>query len=292
MKKALQFLILCTLMSSLLIAQDDRFSQLNENNISGFAKPLVTSLGSGINSAGFHSASIPSTFGFSISLNAMLINIPDDQLTFTPDLPEGYEGDPAPTFWGKKGGTAYFGPGNPIVMPGGINEQSLPFGMPQITASFMGTEALIRFIPTIKAGEEEISFFGFGIKHSVSRYIPFCPVDIAVQFLYNKLEFSDIIDGTNMAFNAHASKSFGLFTAYSGLQFESSKFDVNYTLEGDPNSGDPSLRQDRKISAEIKGDNKFRFVLGGAVKLAVIVINADVNLSSQTVFTGGLSFEF
>jgi hypothetical protein len=164
--------------------------------------------------------------------------------------------------------------------------------MPQVTASFMNTEALIRIVPTVKAGDEEFSFFGFGLKHNISHYIPLMPVDVAVQFLYNTLKFSDIVEGSNIAFNVHASKSFGLFTAYSGLQYESSNFDFNYTIEGDENSGDLSLRQDRKVSAEIEGDNNFRFILGGAVKLAMIVINADVNVSSQTVFSTGLSFEF
>ncbi len=63
-------------------------------------------------------------------------------------------------------------------------------------------------------------------------------------------------------------------------------------LQGDPLSGDPGLRTDKKVSLSLDGDNSFRATLGASLKLAVIVLNADVNLGSQTVFGGGLSFEF
>jgi hypothetical protein len=293
MKKYILFFILCISLSDHITAQEDRFRQLNEKNIIGFTKPLATTLGSGINSAEFYSAYIPKSFGFSISLRAMLISIPNKQLTFTPELPEGYIIDePSPTFWGAKGGVSYLGTDGYISMPGGIDEKLIPLVMPQITAGFMGTEVLLRFIPKIKTGQEELSLWGVGISHSISQYIPSIPLSIAIQAMYNKLKLSDIVDGTNFAVNAHVSKSFGLFTTYSGLQYESSKFNLNYTLKGDINSGDLSLRIDRKISAEVKGDNNFRFILGGALNLSVIVINADVNLGSQIVITSGLSFVF
>ncbi|MFO7445223.1 MAG: DUF6588 family protein [Ignavibacteriaceae bacterium] len=293
MRKALQFFSVVILLSFQVYAQEDRFSQLSETNVVGYAKPLATTLGMGINSASFYSANVPEFFGFSFSIRTMLISVPDDQLTFTPELPDGYAAnEPSPTFWGEKGGNSYLGPNGYVSMPGGINEQSIPFGMPQIAASFMGTEVMLRFLPTIQLGEEDVNFFGIAVKHEITRYIPLLPLDIAVQVMYNKLQFSDIVEGTNLAFNAHASKTFGVFRAYSGLQYESSKFDLNYTLEGDENSGDPELRQDKKISAEVEGDNNFRFILGGAVKFSILVINADVNFGSQTVFTSGISLEF
>jgi hypothetical protein len=293
MRRTLLFFIAGIAMSISVFAQDDRFSQLNESNLTGFGKPLVTALGSGINTGAFYSADIPSTFGFSFSIRTMLISVPDDQLTFTPSLPDGYTAsEKTPTFFGKKQGASYAGQYGYVAFPGGIDETSIPFAMPQITASFMGTEALIRFVPTIKAGGEEFSFFGIGLKHKISQYIPLLPLDVAVQVLYNRLKFSDIVKGNNIAANIQASKKFGLFTAYSGLQYESSSFDFNYTFKGDPNSLDPSLKNDKKISASIDGDNNFRFILGGAVKLAMIVINADINVSSQTIYSTGLSFEF
>jgi hypothetical protein len=68
--------------------------------------------------------------------------------------------------------------------------------------------------------------------------------------------------------------------------------DLTYEIKGEPTSGDPTLRQDRKATLSLDGDNGFRATLGASLQLAVIVLNADVSLGSQTVFGGGLSFEF
>lgn len=113
------------------------------------------------------------------------------------------------------------------------------------------------------------------------------PVDFAVQILYNSFSMKDLVDASNIAFNVHASKSFGLFTGYAGLQYESSSMDLSYTYN-DPNGTNP----DQDFTVSIDGDNSFRFTLGGTLKLAVVSLNIDYSLGSQSVATGGLSFEF
>src|SRR4030067_909300 len=201
----------------------------------------------------------------------MLILIPEDDQTFTPNLP-GYipvGNQETATIYGNEG-AAYYGPGGYIVYPPGIDRSSLPVVLPQISGSFMGTEVMLRYLPSISlSNEEELSMFGIGLKHSISRYIPLSPVDIAVQFLYNHLEITGVMDISAIAFNGHASRSFGLFTLYGGLQYESSTFDLEYTFT-DPSNLDP-LKKGEKIKVSIDGDNNFRGTLGGALKLAVIV---------------------
>ena len=93
---------------------------------------------------------------------------------------------------------------------------------------------------------DKVGLLGFGIKHSISRYIPLIPVDVAVQILYNSFNFeyqdedmSTKIDASNLAFNAHASKSFGIVTPYFGLQYESATMDLEYEVKPEPSSGDP-----------------------------------------------------
>ena len=81
----------------------------------------------------------------------------------------------------------------------------------------MGTEALFRYVPKIDVGGKDLSLFGLGIKHSVSRYIPLIPVDVAVQVLYSTFTVTDLIDVKNLAFNVHASKTFGILIPYFGL---------------------------------------------------------------------------
>ncbi len=293
MKKISLILFLFVFLCKPAFSQEDQFNQLKESDVTQFAQPFVTSLGTGLNSGGFYTASIPSVWGFSLSLRGMYIMIPQDQLTFTPtNLPSGYNAsEPTATFWGDKGAT-YPGANGYITYPNGFNQKSVPFFIPQITASFLGTEVLIRYLPKISVGNRDLNYFGIGLRHSISQYIPLIPVDAAVQILYNKLSISDLATAKTLAINGEVSKTFGLFTAYGGLQYENSSFDLSYTLKGDPNSGDPALRNNKNISASITGKDHFRVIVGGSVQLGFLVINADYNLGSQSVLSGGLSFQF
>lgn len=294
MKKGLHMLILSMLFSAAAFAQvEDRFSQLNETNIKEYARPFATALGTAMNSGGFYTASVPSFFGFSVSFRGMYILVPDDQKTFSPELPQGYEANVgAATIFGDKGGY-YSGPNGYIVTPPGINISAVPVAYPQIAASFMGTEVMLRYLPAIEINDEnEVSLFGVAGKHEISRYIPLVPVDIAAQVMYSNFMITNLFEVSNMAFNVHASKTFGVITPYFGLQYESTNVDISYTIKGDANSGDPTLQQDRKVAVEIEGDNGFRATVGASLKLAIIVLNADFGLGSQSVASAGLTFAF
>jgi hypothetical protein len=295
MKKTATVLFLLFLISRISFAQvDDRFSFLGASEIKNFGKPLVTSFGMGMNSCSYYTAHIPKTFGFSIGIRGMIILIPDDQKTFTPNLPNGYfstnGNEQTATFFGESGGI-YAGPEGLITYPSGINESSVPLIFPQVTISFMGTELLLRYVP-LKIQDESITLFGIGIKHSISQYIPLFPLDLAVQVLYNKFTIGDIVKSTNLAFNAEASKTFGPFTAYGGLQYESSSLTFNYEIKQDPNSGNPEIVKGGKVSADVDGDNKVRITVGGALGLGFFVLNVDYSIGSQSVASTGLTFEF
>jgi Family of unknown function (DUF6588) len=270
----------------------DRFSALAPNNLQGFAKPFATSLGEALNSGGFNSANISSFFGFSFSIKGMYIMVPDDQKTFTPSLPDNYTSGPTATIYGDKG-ASYPGPAGYITMPPGGNLSAVPAGMPQIAVSFMGTEVMLRYLPTIKIGSDnQLDMFGIGIAHEISQYFPLIPVDVSVQLLYNKISVTNIVDCKSIAFNAHASKTFGIVTPYVGLQYESTSLTATYTITANPSSGDPYLRDAHKVSVSVDGDDTFRATVGASFKLAVIVLNADYSVASQPVATAGLSFEF
>jgi len=290
MKKYLLLLLCLLFYSSNTFSQvEDRFTFLNESEVGKFTKPLATTIGTALNSGAFHSAHVAKLFGFSLSFKGMMVMIPSDQKTFNPTLPAGYTADKSTaTIYGEKdGGSLYGGPNGYIAYPGGIGESNIPLLFPQASISMLGTEAMVRYMPNLKVGETEVSLFGVGLKHSVSQYFILLPVDIAVQVLYNSFKVKDLVDVSNIAFNAHVSRSFGLFTAYGGIQYESTKFDLNYTFKG--NSSDIKSRE---IKASVDGDNNIRMTVGAAVKLAIFVLNADYSLGSQSTLTGGLTFEF
>ena len=292
MKKILLFLVISLILSAPAFSQvEDRFSFLNESEITQYAKPFGTSLGMAFNSASYHTAKIADFFGFSIGFEGMAIFIPNDERTFTPSI-SGYNVDhPAQTIYGSNQSTAYYGPNGFKVYPPGIDRSWVPAVLPQISASLMGTELMIRYLPSISLGDDEdLSMFGIGLAHDISRYIPLSPVDISVQFLYNSLKITGVMDITAYALNAHASKSFGLLTVYGGLQYESSTFNLDYTFN-DPSNTNP-VKQGREIKVSIDGDNNFRATVGTSVKLAVIVFNVDYSVGVQSVLCGGVSFEF
>ena len=177
------------------------------------------------------------------------------------------------------------------IYPPGINAQSVPAAIPQIAASFMGTELLLRFVPKVDVEDVSFGLFGAGLKHSISQYIPMSPVDIAVQVMYNSFSIESPnldVSSSNIAFNAHASRTFGPAILYGGLQYESTAMDIDYTFSG---IGFEGAVSGDKQNLSLDGDNNFRFTLGAALRLAVIVLNADVNFGSQTAFVAGLNFE-
>jgi hypothetical protein len=263
---------------------EDRLNILDESEVKNFARPLVTSFTSGMSAGAFNTAAVPKYFGFSIGVRAMYIFIPDDQRSFTPNLPDGYLVDKdAPTIYGPETGATYIGGGSnpPIVYPGGLDEKAVPIAFPQATISLFGTELLVRYVP-LTIDDEDFTLLGLGLKHDIGQYIPLLPLDLSVQVLYNKLELSDIVDATHMAYGLIASKSLVLLTVYGGIQYETSSFDFSYEF----------TEENRNINVEIEGDNDVRGVLGLALNFPFIVINADYSLGAQNVLSTGLSLQF
>ena len=295
MKKTLLMLALFIFIGKPLFSQiEDRFSQLAETNATEYVQPFATTLGTAINSGSYHTADIPSMFSFSVSFKAMYIIIPESQKNFTPSISEaGYQtSKETATIYGDKG-AAYAGPDGYIVMPPGINQSGIPVAYPQVGASFLGTQVILRYLPKIAISEEnDLTMLGIGVAHSISQYIPLFPIDLAVQGLYNNVEVSGIMKLNNFAVNVHASKTLGPLTPYVGLQYEKTSLDLDYTYKSDYQTGDPNLNVDQHISMTVNGTNEFRATVGAALKLAVLVFNADFSLGSQPVVSGGLTFEF
>lgn len=286
MKKILLPLLFVFLSTQISAQFADRITDLPEEKLKNYATPLATWTGTYLNSGGYYSASVSKLFGVKIGLVGMMIIVPDDQQTFK--LEDGTE---SATFFGDKG-AAVPGTDGYVVYPPGINLTSVPTGIPQIAVSTLGSEVMLRFIPTLAIDDVEAGLFGVGIKHSISQYFPLMPVDIAVQILYNSVSItkSDELDisTSNLAFNAHASRSFGLVTLYGGLQYEATTMDLEYSFTG---TGFEGAVEGDQIKLSLEGDNNIRLTLGAALRLAFFVLNADVNIGSHTAIVAGLNFE-
>lgn len=274
---------------------------LPPDDVKEYAKPLATFLGSYFNSGGYYSANVPKEFQFKFSIIGSYITIPQSQHTFKPNPGIlGYENlEETATITGSKG-NVYLGPQGFISYPHGFDVSSLPSGIYQVAGSYYGTELLLRFFPKIKVSDSETGFWGLGLKHSISQWIKDPPLDISLQVMLNNFNFEYVgnnpkdyvkTDSKNFAVNVHASKTFNnWFIAYGGFQYETSSMDLNYYFR-DPNELYPQLA-DQILSANIKGSNNYRITAGGAVKLSVLVLNVDLNLTSQFTVTSGLSLQF
>ena len=265
--------------------------QLPSSEVEKYATPLATWSGTYFNSAGYYTASVPKTFGFKLSLVGMMIFIPEEQRTFDVSPYDGYTGsEKSATFFGEKG-AAVLGPDDFIIYPPGINMSSVPAGIPQIAFSFIGVEAMLRYFPKLDIGDVEVNLLGWGLKYNFSQLIPGLPLDIAAQILFNNFEAihpDTEIKTSNMAFNVHASKSFGALIVYGGLQYESTNMDYSYTFE----SLDIPELDGERIDISVAGENNMRLTLGVAVKVAVLAFNVDYNIGSQNALVAGINFEF
>ena len=296
--KKLYFFVLILIFTGFSSAQiGDKLTQLPPSEIQKYATPLATWSGTYFNSGGYYTASVAKTFGFKFSLIGMMIFIPEDQLTFNVQPYPEYTGtETSATFFGKEG-AAIPGPEEYIIYPPGINMTSIPAGIPQIGFSFIGIEAMLRYFPKLDLDDVEVNLLGWGLKYNFSQLIPGLPLDIAAQILFNnfgaKYITDDItnveIETSNFAFNIHASKAFGNFIVYGGLQYETTTMDMKYTFDG---LGFPGITPGDQQNVSMDGDNSMRLTVGAAFRVAVLVLNADFSLGSQNALVAGINFEF
>jgi len=308
--------------TSVGLAQNDLSGQLSKiigANANNYLEPLASGLGAGLNSGIYHSADLHSVLGFDIGVKVGLAMIASEHKTFDFVLPNQIKFGPntfiagtdydqivtgSPTFAGAT-------TGKPVVVkstspqvllrgqnifntPAGFDYSRLPLFAPQAAIGLpFGIEVIGRFLPSTNIGDAgKVSFIGFGLRYDIDQYIPFCPVDIAVHFMTQKVTIEDksgtkIMSLNGTAFGAEVSKSLIFLTLYSGLQFESSKLSV------EPYTPDPSTGVSGQINGfSVTGADKTRFLVGVRMLLAVINIHADYSLSKYPVLTAGVGITF
>jgi hypothetical protein len=315
---------LIVMASGLAVSQQNditaQLSKLLDANAKGYIEPLASGLGAGINSGFYHSADLHSVLGFDIGVKVGLAMIADEHKSFDFALPNqikfgaatfnaGTDYDQvvtgSPTFAGST-------TGKPVIVkstspqlafrgqtifttPGGFDYSRLPLFAPQAAIGLpFGIEVIGRFLPSTNLGNAgKVNFVGFGLRHDIDQYIPFCPVDLAIHFMTQKVTVNDKSDKKVMslsgtAFGAEVSKSLILFTVYGGFQFESSSLSLekyNYT--------DPTTGLTAQVNGfSIDGANKTRFLAGIRLLLAVINIHADYSFSKYPVATAGVGITF
>lgn len=170
----------------------------------------------------------------------------------------------------------------------GINLGFIPLVFPQASIGVgFGTDLMLRFFPTVDLGGGiEIGFIGFGARHSISQYIPLCPVDIAVMAAYQSLKVGTILESNHINFSATVSKDLPFLTLFGGLGYDISNLEMTYIYEED-------TPDEQEISYSIDGENGVRANAGLSLNLIPFTrIVADYTISKYPVASLSLVVNF
>ncbi|HSJ23385.1 MAG TPA: DUF6588 family protein [Longimicrobiales bacterium] len=254
----------------------DRFATLALRNAELYVEPIALGLGQALTSGFAETGSTHRVLGFDIGLRAMAAFPTDAQKTFTAVLPESVEyrgmtfNDPfgpqgggsldTPTAVGAGDGVVLVPQGtfrlaiiaageNPndynIEFPEGLDIPAVPFAILQGSVGLpFGTEVTLRMIPSITPDEEigAVSAFGFGLKHSVTQWLPASPVDVSVYVGRQNFEVGDYLDATSTVLGAIGSRSLGPLTAFAHVRSSGADVTVSYTVENPDDN--PALPED------------------------------------------------
>jgi hypothetical protein len=180
-----------------------------------------------------------------------------------------------------------------LTLPGGFDPGKIgvPLAMPQIDLGLpFGIELMARYIPTVKAGDYgKFNYMGFGARYSIDQWIPLCPVNIAVHFMTQKLNFkssddNDIFSGKANAYGVEVSKRFFILTLYGGFQLENSTLTLNDFTGYDAATGTSIPIQ----GFEVKGADKSRFTVGARLLLLFINVHAEYSFATNPVLAAGV----
>lgn len=219
-------------------------------------------------------------------------------------------------------------------LPRGLNIKQIFAGIPQLEiGSLYGTELLIRFIPKVNLGQNigKFSFWGVGLKHSISQYIYKPVIDVAFQIAMQGTRLTNRIGVTNAELianakfwnaNLHISRRVAKgIEFYSGFSFERLEINSDYTFylpatvqyqlglyyhydNGTPNDPtDDYLAPNPELGYTgdpyppmnknvVVRDNNWKWTIGAIGNFGPFAIFADYNISKVNIFSFGIMYRF
>jgi hypothetical protein len=169
----------------------------------------------------------------------------------------------------------------------------------------------------------KFSFYGFGLKHSISQYFNDPGFDMAVQGVYQTTELTNQVGVTNaeliatanmLNFNLQASKKFeDLFDVYTGFSYDQIEIDTKFTYflskevqgqvgllqpvkdsqgnnidfikaEGYPGDSSP------QVASLLLNSNNFKWTIGLRKDIGDFAIFADYNVANFNIFSFGVQY--
>ena len=190
-------------------------------------------------------------------------------------------------YLGIKATGTYINGDNPVVADANKTLNIMPMAIPQLNiGSVWGTEVSVRYLPQITIGKYgSVDTWGIGIKHGITSHFKNFPVDAAVQFSYQTIKINDskdinLVDASSFATSLQVSKQLSVFTFYTGLQYESTKIDVNVNYN------------ETSVNMNFDNQNKIRGVFGLNIKLGPVNLNGDYSIGKTNSISAGFGLGF
>lgn len=315
--------------------------------IEAYLQPTVKSLSYGMTGGWYNTAATHKTLGidFGISLNLAMIPTSEDFFdpeklglgvtTYNGARNKGSNGvyDPtrkAPTFFGPKDETSYTATYDPDGS-GPLAQQTVDFRGPEglgvkdelgvsgvpVPVVQLGigiiknTDLKLRFIPTVKAGQSELSMFGVGVQHDIKQHIPgikLLPFDLSVLVAYNSLKGEtdlrnsdtgdtrpDSEDGkgeykfNSLVYQVLISKRLAVVTFYGGVGYSTINTNVDIKGTFDIDAIPQTFQITDPVSMKIK-NKSMRFTAGMRLKLGPIYFVGDYTLQKYKMINFGIGF--
>ncbi len=301
MKKIIPLLLLAAIGSggwnmSRAQSLEERLQKYGEDFAKGYTGPITDAFGASLNSGWYHSADVSDGLDIFIGVKAMLMPIPEDGKKFKIASIWDNTVQEIPTAFGEETEVPISGapPGvSPTKYPQGFNLNYAPMIVPHISVgNIFGTRVMLRFLPKTKIGTiGDFEFFGIGVQHSISRYLPLVPIDLSALVAYQSLSIGSIVTAKAFTIGAQAGKSISILSIYGGLAYESSKMSFGYDGTFDiPNPSPPpaTTTVTKRVGFDTSGKNSFRATVGFSLSLAILIISADYSLASQPAATVGI----
>lgn len=221
-----------------------------------------------------------------------------------------------------------------FALPRGLNIKQIGAGIPQLEiGSLYGTELLIRFITQINLGKNigQFSFWGIGIKHAISQYVPNPFVNVSFQIVRQGSRLTNRIGVTNAELisnakfwsaNLHLSKRVNKnLEFFSGFSFENLEINSDYTfylpaevqyqlgLYYHYDNGTPEDYTDDYLAPNpdlgytgdpyppmnknvVVRDNNWKWTIGAIGNFGAFSIFGDFSISKINIFSFGLMYMF
>lgn len=337
MKKILHFLFFCTIFATSYSQNNNfeisrEFTLFTSQQLSGYLKPLFTTIEESLNSGLYSTANYTNGWSFGIDISATGMYIPRSHRSYEAVLPDKY-GDLSvvknaqladrgiinnlkgtsrqPTIYGGMSYPIFAAPQN--AFPPDSFYKSVAFvegndiefmsGIPQIQL-FIGipTRTQIKF-RYIQFPMQKVDFihYSLAVNQNIDKLFDFfsdSTYSLALNLAYHKFERNPGIELNSYSVGAHFSKTWETgFTAYLGLQFEdmSGNFYAIREINIDKdiiNNPYPEIRDGKPLDISIDNYNKFRFGGGLSYKYGIIELNSFAFYAAQPILGAGMSIWF